>query len=370
VIHFRSYHLLPEGTKAMGRRPGIDTAICVSAILFLTLSEPAFAVTCTTQSQLGAADRSQLQQAALALAGHVQAGDSAAVKAQTIAAVAAQFDAISSSIAGIQPTVQHATLTVNELYSLDATDLKAAQDAEFFCSLPTSTLTVEISIPNLPPGRYALAVVHATGVKNPQALSMVMANDPAGSSNWKLAGFFVRPMTMGGHDGVWYWRQARDYVAKKQLWDAYFYYQTAQFLLDPVDFLSSPNLEKLQREAEQARPDGLPGSDPMHLSAGGQTLNVTNLHTSELSDELELVVEYQATPNQDPVAARAQVTAVMHALLALHPELRNAFHGLWVYANTANDQHPFALELPMDQIQISSSPPAQPGQLTTKTGQI
>jgi hypothetical protein len=351
----------------MVRRRGIDVAGIVAAILFPAYSAPAFAVTCTTQSQMAAADRTQLQQAAMALASHVQAGDTAAVKEQTIAAVASQFDSIAGTIAGIAPAVQHATLTADEIYGLDATDLKTAQDAEFFCALPASTLTVEISIPNLPPGKYALAVIHATGVKNPQALTMVLANDPAGGSSWKLAGFFVKPMTMGGHDGVWFWRQARDYAAKKQLWDAYFYFQTAQFLLDPVDFLSSPNLEKLQREAEQARPDGLPGTEPMHLSAGGQTLNVTNLHTGELSDQLELVVEYQATPDQDPVAARAQVTAVMRALLAQHPELRGAFHGLWVYANTANKQHPFALELPMDQIETSSSP-AQPGEPTRNEG--
>jgi hypothetical protein len=354
----------------MGRRPRFSAAGFVAAFVLLACSASAFAVACTTQSQMPAADRSQLQQAAMALAGHVQAGDTAAVKAQTIAAVATNFDSIANSIAGAEPALQHATLTTDELYSLDATDLKTAQDAEFFCSLPASTLTVEISIPNLPPGKYALAVVHATGVKNPQSLSMVLENDPAGSGSWKLAGFFARPMTMGGHDGVWFWRQARDYAAKKQLWDAYFYYQTAQFLLDPVDFLSSPNLEKLQREAEQARPDGLPGADPMHLNAGGQTLNVTNLHTGELSDQLELVVEYQAAPNQDPVAARAQVTAVMRALLSLHPELRDAFHGLWVYANTANNQHPFALELPMDQIQTSSSSPAQQNQPTTNEGQF
>jgi hypothetical protein len=338
-------------------------------MFLLALAGPAFGLTCTTQSQMAAADRSALEQAAINLAGHAQAGDTAAVKSQTIAAVAAQFDGIANSISGMQQAVQHATLTVDQIFVLNATDQKSAQDAEFFCSLPASTLTVEISIPNLPPGKYALAVVHATGVKNPQALSMVLENDPAGSANWKLAGFFVRPMTMGGRDGVWYWRQARDYATKKQLWDAYFYYQTAQYLLDPVDFLSSPNLEKLQREAEQSRPDGLPGTNPMQLSADGRTLNITNLHTGELSDQLELVVEYQATANQDPVAARAQVTAVMRALLEAHPELRNAFHGLWVYANSANNQHPFALELPMDQIQNSSSP-AQTGQSATKEGKI
>lgn len=350
----------------MSHRQGIAVVVFGCAILFVALSPAAFAVTCTTQSQMPAADRSQLQQAVLALAGHVQSGDAAAVKAQTIASVAAQFDGIANSISEAQGAIQHATLTVDDLYSLDATDLKAPQDVEFFCSLPSSSLTVEVSIPNLPPGKYALAIVHATGVKNPEALSMVIENDPAGSSAWKLAGFFVRPMTMGGHDGVWYWRQARDYAAKKQTWDAYFYYQTALFLLDPVDFLSSPNLEKLQREAEQSRPDGLPGTNPMSLTVEGQAVKITNLHTAELSDQLELVIEYQATTAQDPVAARAQVTAIMRAMLSQHPELRSAFHGLWVYANTSNNQHSFALELPMDQIQNSSTSSAAPEQPTTR----
>ena len=153
--------------------------------------------------------------------------------------------------------------------------------------------------------------------------------------------------------------QARDYAAKKQLWDAWFYYQTAQYLLDPVDFISSPNLQKLQREAEQARPANLPGSDPLHLSSGTQTFDIVSLHTGELSNQLDLVVTYNATPGQDPVAARAQVTAVMRALLQQHPELLTAFHGLWVYAATPGNQSPFALELPMGQIQNSVPPPGQ-----------
>ncbi len=350
------------------RRFGIGSARIWGSILLFSAAVPAFGVSCTTQSQMTAAQRGPLQLAAMTLAMHVQTDDTAAVKAQTLAAVAANFDGIANSIAGVEPLIQHATLTVNDLYLLDATDLKSAQDAEFFCGLPSSTLTVELTIPNLPPGKYALAVVHASGVKNPQALSMVMANDPADSATWKLAGFFVRPLTMGGHDGVWFWKQARDYAAQKQTWDAYFYFQTALFLSDPVDFLSSPNLQKLQREAEAARPDGLPGSDPMHLSAGGQTFNVTHLHTGELSDQLDLVVNYDATPSQDPVAARAQVTAVMRALLAAHPELQSAFHGLWVYADTPNNQHPFALELPMDQIQTGSPSPGQLSQPTHNQG--
>lgn len=343
----------------MGHWAGIGMRGVAGPILLAITALPAWGVSCLTQSQMSAAQRSGLQAAAMAVAGNVQAGDENAVKAQTVATVAAQFQAIAGTIEGLGTSLRGATLTVDELYLLDARDLKAASEADFFCGLPNSSMTVEVSIPDLPPGMYALAVAHATGVRNPQAMGMVLANDPAESETWKLAGFFARPMTMGGHDGLWFWQQARQYAAKKDAWDAYFYFQTAAFLLDPVDFLTSPNLQKLERETETVRPAGLPGAQPMHLTAGGQTFNITNLHTGELSDQLDLVVTYEATPNQDPMAARAQVTAVMRALLVAHPEIAGAFHGLWVYASTPDNQHPFALELPIEQIQSSGSPAGQ-----------
>jgi len=85
--------------------------------------------------------------------------------------------------------------------------------------------------------------MRATGVEHPQQISLLLQNDGGpGAAGWKLAGFFTRPMTAAGHDGVWYWTAARNYAQKKQDWNAYFYYQTAAFLLNPVDFMSGPNL--------------------------------------------------------------------------------------------------------------------------------
>lgn len=343
----------------MPRRFPSPWARFLAAALPVGMALPAFGVSCMTQSQMTSAQRTALAQSAEMIATNVESGNAAAVRNQTIAAVAAQFDPIANTIQQVSTSIQHATLTVDQVYILDATDLKSAQETQFFCGVAGSALTVEVTIPNLPPGKYALAIVHATGVRQPQQVSLVLQNDPAGSADWKLAGFFSRPMVMGGHDGLWFWRQARDYAAKKQLWDAYFYYQTAQYLLEPVDFLSSPNLQKLQREAEQNRPDNLPGADPLRLSTGTQTFEITNLHTGELSDQLDLIVTFNATPSQDPVAARAQVTAVMRALLQQHPELQSAFHGLWVYAATPGNPNPFALELPMEQIRTSASPSGQ-----------
>jgi hypothetical protein len=51
------------------------------------------------------------------------------------------------------------------------------------------------------------------------------------------------------------------------------------------------------------------------------------------------------------------VTEVMTALLALHPELHDAFHGIWVQADQ-DSASIFSLELPMDQIASGAQAPA------------
>ncbi|HZU09561.1 MAG TPA: hypothetical protein VFA02_06620 [Pseudacidobacterium sp.] len=310
----------------------------------------ASAVTCTTQSQMTDPQRSAFVQAAHTLATEIQSGNVSAIKANTISSVAAQFDPIASTIQSIAPDLQGATFTVQNIYALNASDLKAPADTQFFCSIPGSEVLITVSLAQLPPGNYAIVLVHSAGGKQPQQMALILANDPAGSTQWKLAGFYARPLTLAGHDSVWYWTQARDFAKKKQQWNAYFYYETAAYLALPADFLSSPNLEKLQKEMNSTRPDGLPGSSPMTVAANGQTYEITNLHTDGSLGQLDLVVNYNATDTSDPVATRSRNIDVMKALLAQHPELREGFHGLWVYANAPN-QRPFGIEQPMNQIQ-------------------
>lgn len=296
------------------------------------------------------AQRSQYEQASRTLAAEIAAGNTAAVRAATISAVASNFDPLASSIGHASSLIQKASLTVDHLYNLNATDLKAgAEQAQFFCGLSGSSLLVTVTIPQLPPGNYVLAILHATGVEQPQQLTMILQNDPTGSSQWKLAGLFVRPLTVAGHDGVWYWRRAREFADKKQDLNAYFYYQTARFLSDPADFLSSPNLEKLQKELETVRPADLPGKNPLIISVAGMNLEVTALRSDTFQGELDLVVDYKAQNVSGPVATREQIIELMKAMLNRYPQLRAAFHGLWVYAYSGSGQ-PFAIEQAMNQI--------------------
>ena len=174
----------------------------------------------------------------------------------TIPNVAAQFDGIANTIVQASPLLAGATITIDALYGLDASDLKPpGEDTQFFCGGPDLRCISRSPFPSFRQGQWALTLVHATGVKQPQQMAFLLQRN----GGWQLAGFFVKPLTVAGHDSLWYWTQARVFTQKGQKWNAYFYYETALYLATPADFLTSPNLEKLNQEANAVKPAGLPG---------------------------------------------------------------------------------------------------------------
>jgi hypothetical protein len=301
------------------------------------------AVSCTTQSQMTEADRSALVQVAKNLGAAIQSNNATTLKGLI---VPAEFDGISGTATRTSPLISGSTLTIDALYGLDASDLKtAAEDTQFFCGAPGAPLHVDFTIPQLPPGKYALAIVHATGVKDPQQMAFLLQKN----GDWQLAGLFVKPLLMAGHDSLWYWTKARAYAQKGEKWNAYFYYTIAAYLATPADFLTSTNLDKLDQETTGARPAGLPGAQTMQLGANGNSFAVSDLHADGSLGGLDLVIHYAATDASDPVATRSRNLEVMKAMLQAHPELRDAFHGLWVYADAPN-QRPFGNEVAMSEI--------------------
>jgi hypothetical protein len=129
----------------------------------------AFAVSCTTQAEMKPTDQRVLVDAALDLATKIQTGNVDTVKARTIASVAANFDAIAGTIRGLAPDLAGAALRVSSLYALDASNATPGQDeVQFFCGQAMNAAHVTFAIPQLPPGRYAFAIVEATGIKSPQ----------------------------------------------------------------------------------------------------------------------------------------------------------------------------------------------------------
>lgn len=318
----------------------------------------ALAASCTTQAQMTAQQRDALSNAAKTILTDMQGGNIQSLQANTLPSVAADFSGIASSVQNLKPHLQNATLTVESLYVFDSTGAAAGSTpSSFFCGQPL----VILNFSDLPPGTYALAIGHATGVSQPQQISIILAKSP--QDKWLLGGLFIKPMLLIGHDGIWYWNAARDYAGQNKNWAAWFYYRIATNLLTPMDALSSPNLEKLQRETEKAKPATLPQTGPVSLTAANGTYSLTAVDTTTTFGALDLDVHYtpnatQTTELRNPPEARKQVIDVMSALLAQHPELHQAFHGMWVHADQGNASL-FALELPMSGINPGGeTPPA------------
>jgi hypothetical protein len=327
----------------------------VFGIAFALSAAPlANAASCTTQAQMGPAQRDALVNSAKALVSQVQKADVGGLRANTLPAVVADFGGIQQSVQFLAPLIQQATITVNSLYLLDAaTDPPNAQRTDFFCGSPV----VGFNFTGLPPGTYAMAMLHATGVPQPQQISLILAKSP--DNRWLLAGFFDKPMVLAGHDGAWYWQTARKYAQDNQKWGAWFYYHIATDLLDPVDFVASEHLEKLRRETDQVHADLPAPTGPLSISINGAVYQVTSVNTTTALGPLDLEVHYtpdaaQVSALRSPVVARKQVSDLMAALLVAHPELRNAFQGMWLHADQGNASL-FALELPMS----ASTPGAQ-----------
>jgi hypothetical protein len=163
---------------------------------------------------------------------------------------------------------------------------------------------------------------------------------------WKLGGIFIRPAMLGGHDGVWYWQRARELARSDSPWAAYYCYQAARYLLLPVDFIASPNLEKLDQELAQIR--NAPAF-PYSVSAGDRAFKIDNVHFDASLREPDLGINYESTGATDPAAQRTEATAVMSAFLKAQPTLRSSFHGLWAYSLNNGKVTP-VMELPMSQI--------------------
>ncbi len=332
-------------------------AVCAGWIMAGTLlTHQAFAAeTCTTQSQMQPADRDALQAAAASMAGKIEADDEAGLKASTISEFQANFAGIASTVSSTAKHLKGADPQVDQIYILDASTLKpgpdgANPDASFNCTLNKSVSETDFSIPQLPPGKYAFAMV-LMDAPTPWRLSLLMRQD---AGKWLLAGLYPKPLTAAGHDGLWYWKQARVLQNQKESWAAWLYLQEAEQLLVPANFVSSTHLEKLQGELSAAAPpaiaSGISVDAPLVVKdANGQEFRFTSLSVNDALG-LDVAAHIKVDTAEDPTIARKRNVDAATALVAAHPELRKEFHGVWVFADEPGRPSPFATEVAMNEI--------------------
>jgi hypothetical protein len=317
--------------------------------LLMIVPAAALAASCTSQAELAPQDRGTLASIGEQLSDAVIRQDVSALQTVLLPSLSSQWEGIRGAVEQAAPIVKGGKVQLRNLYLLDASTLTAPTDTQFFCSNPNGSMTVTISMHALPPGKYAVVLSDAAGAALAGQMGFVLAWDTTGTPGWKLGGFSAREGMFNGHDGVWYWTRARELARSNMPWPAWYCYEAAHYLELPVDFISSPNLEKLMQEQGQIK--GAPTEDtfPVSVTSGDRTWKIDGIRFDAALHEPDLGVTYESTGNTDPAVARTEAIAVLGALLKAHPGLRENFHGMWAYASVNGKVTP-VMELPMAQI--------------------
>jgi hypothetical protein len=319
-------------------------------IFALLLAAPmaGLAASCTMQAELKPEDRSALTATAQKLTTAILQQDYSTLQAQLLPAVASDWEGIRGEVERGAQLLKGGQSQLQAIYLLDASSQTAPADTEFFCSNASGSLTVTISMHALPPGKYAVLLGNAAGAPLGGQVGIIVVWDPTGATAaWKIGGVSVRQGIIDGRDGVWYWSRARTLAGTGASWSAFYSYDLARYLLLPVDFISSPNLEKLIREQSQVKGD--PANFPISVPDGARNWKIDGIRVDTSLRQADLGVTYESLGIADPAATRTEAIAVLSAVLKSHPELRENFHGLWAYASRDGKVTP-VLELPMAQI--------------------
>jgi hypothetical protein len=293
-------------------------------LLALLLATTARAEDCKMGSDLDEKTKSALEDTAQRYYKMAAAGDATSLQQNSIPDVANNFGGIQGAISDNKANFGTGS-TVRGTYELDAPGNAPIARAEFYCGIFNSPDRIGFYLSNLPPGRYALVILDANGGKVPITVSMILQQ--MASLQWKLGGFYARPTSLAGHDAQWYLNQARQYKTKGQVHNAWLYYLTAWDLTAPVPFMSTRQLDTIADEMQSARPADLPGQQqPLAISIGGKSYQLTQLFAVAVENGLGLVVKYQVPYDISNTShAYADNIEVMKALLVKYPEFREAF---------------------------------------------
>ncbi len=307
----------------------------------LIVPSVASAVDCSQASEIEPGTRAAIDNAAIQFIQYAAHGDLQSLHQASIPVLASAFEGVQQAITR-DKGVMGDQVTIRRDYLLDASKATATLPrAEFFCGAYSSSghtpSSASFAIPNLEPGRYALVLTSVSGGKSPYMVTVVLQNV---EGHWMLAGYYPKPSEVSGHDAAWYLQQARRYKQQGQLHNAWFYYVLTWEIYSPVDFMSSLQLDRLSSEIQAAHPADVPLADPVPLTAAnGRTYNLTQeFAVPDEQGQLTLVVKYAVADVSNTVHAFQDNSAVIQAIVARFPELRQAFSGVVARATTSTGQ--------------------------------
>jgi len=336
----------------MKRAPRLGVLAVWLAMTLLACSPwKAEAQSCQTVNDLDEATKSAITTAAQRYFTMAAGGDAESLKQNAIASLASNFTDVEGSVKLRQERLAGTPATVKSAFLLEEQGAAPDPHAEFFCGVfgkngPTAT-AAKFDLMNLPPGKYAIVLMEATSTKGRTYFSPVLQVE---GTDWKLAGLYIKPAQIAGHDGDWFVNQARQFKAKGQMHNAALFYQEARNLSAPLSFMGTLATDKLYDEAQTAQPPDFPAEGKTtELIANGATYRLTGIYPALEGNDLDVVVKYQVPDARNANQCFQSNMAVMKALLVKYPELRDAFPGMNSRAVDTNGRD-YSTLLPMKDI--------------------
>lgn len=292
----------------------------------LVLAGAAWGQSCLTGEDLEGPARAGLEAAARKYFELAVKGDVAGLQGSAISSVAKAFSGIAAAVRENQPSFSKAQMAVRATYLLTAQGDTPLERAEFLCGVfgkSGQTASSAVFVLNgLPPGRYGLVILDATGDGERYATSFVLQDV---SGDWKLGGFYVKPVLSAGHDSGWFAERGRAFAAKGQSHNAWFYLLQARNLATLVPFMSTRETDRLYDEAQKVASADAPEGFPAELAGVGKVYKIKSAFAYGVAGEVNLVVKYEYADVSDTVKTYAENQAMAKALVTKWPELREGF---------------------------------------------
>ncbi|MGP0020560.1 MAG: hypothetical protein ACLPHP_18470 [Candidatus Sulfotelmatobacter sp.] len=303
---------------------------CIVLCVAVFSASNARAQSCQTSSELDDVTLAGISAAGQRYFGLAAKADVASLRQSSIASLASDFSGIEATVKDHQQDLAGAQATVKSVFLLETEGSAPVPHAEFYCGVfgkngQTSGSAV-FEIDNLPPGKYAVALLDAT---SPTARTMFSVILQQAGTDWKLGGLYLKPALVAGHDSDWFIARARDYKTKGQAHNAWFYYLEATSLISPLPFMATAATDKLSDESQNVRPTDLPSDGKtVDLAAAPALYKLTAIFPQAVADDLDLIVKYQAADVSNTNQAYQNNLAIIKALVAKYPELKDAFAGV------------------------------------------
>jgi hypothetical protein len=305
-------------------------ALWIACAILAASPVTARAQRCQTAGDLDDAARAAITAAGQRYFGMAAKADVASLRQNAIPSLASGFSGIETTVKDHQPDLTGAQGTVKSVFLLETEGTTPTPHAEFYCGVfgknGQTAGSAVFYLDNLAPGKYGVVLLEANGSKGKTMFSVILQQ---AGTDWKLGGLYVKSALVAGHDIDWFLAHAREYKAKGQVHNAWFYYLQASSLLSPLPFMATLATDKLSEESQGVRPADLPSDGKIaDLAASPASYKLTAVFPEVVGNDLDLIVKYQAADISNTNQAYQNNVTVIKALVAKYPEVRDAFAGV------------------------------------------